>query len=78
MEFKDNNVSALIREIKYIQRKLTCPLEPYAEYNKVPFSTLPPHLLIAEAIKVDLTALCAASSKKNVSDKICQLGAKIN
>lgn len=55
----------LISKLDVIIRKITCPLEPYALYNKDPFSTLPPHLRIAEARKVDLTALCAASSKEN-------------
>uniref|UniRef100_A0A2P2M1N2 Uncharacterized protein MANES_18G064300 n=3 Tax=Rhizophora mucronata TaxID=61149 RepID=A0A2P2M1N2_RHIMU len=36
------------------------PLEPYAVYNKIPFSSLPPHLRMAEARNVALIALCAA------------------
>lgn len=38
----------------------TCPVEPYAEYNKMPFSSFPPHLRMAESRKVFFTALCAA------------------
>lgn len=43
-----------------ITENLTCPVEPYAEYNKAPFSWFPPHFRMAEARKVDLIALCAA------------------
>ncbi|KAF4352897.1 hypothetical protein G4B88_026359 [Cannabis sativa] len=32
-------------------KKQTCPFEPYAEYNKLPFSSFPPHFRIAEAKK---------------------------
>ena len=44
--------------------KITCPFDPYAVYNKLPFSSLPPHFLMAAARKVDFTALCAAPSKQ--------------
>lgn len=47
------------RKEKKNEREQTCPLEPYALYNKPPFSSFPPHLRIADARKVALTALCA-------------------
>ena len=43
--------------------KPTCPAEPNAVYNNLPFSTFPPHLRIDAARNVALRALCATSNE---------------
>ena len=43
--------------------KQTCPLEPYAVYTNLPFSSFPPHLRMAEARNVDLRTPCATANE---------------
>ncbi len=43
--------------------KPTCPAEPNAVYNNLPFSTFPPHLRIDAARNVALRAPCATSNE---------------
>lgn len=45
-----------------IKNMQTCPFDPYALYRIFPFSSFPPHLLMAAAKNVALTALCAVNN----------------